>query len=881
MNPWNDRSPQFVAAYRDSDRALRVRHAKIGCILTLVLMPAGTSLDYFVYPDYLWDILPARWLCDLVLLPLFLLLFTQAGRRHIQIIGSAWIAVAAATIAWMVFRTEGIASPYYAGLNLVIIVGCLLMPFTFREAVAVCGAVIALYVAACLLHPGPPPPNGSSVAFSNLYFMAITSIIAVASCHYYNVRRIEDFELRYELDQKNQQVNESYRKLSELDRLRSEFFANISHELRTPLTLIIGPLDELWRQADGLSEAAARSVDLARQNSLRLLKLINDLLEIVRLEEGSNTPSFQDVDLSVFMPAMTESMGYLSETKEIELTCKSHGQPLWVRGDPSQLEKVLVNLLSNALKFTPRGGSIRVRCDTQDGREAVVEVHDTGIGIPAKDLPYIFDRFRQVDGSPTRQFQGIGLGLSLARELIDQHGGSLTAESEPGKGSCFRFTLPIVDPVPLPLASGANDAAPSLPATPDPLAEIYRQAERSRSLMPIEHWGDEMELGHGEMRVLVVDDEPDMRRYLVSSLSQNYRVLQARDGQAGYEIAQAERPDVILLDLMLPRMSGLEVCERLKRDPQTRKTKIIVLTARHDEASKVRALQIGADDFLHKPFSTLEILARVRNLLAVGRLQRDLESRNDELERAIRDLRNTEAQLIQSEKMNALGVLSAGLLHEINNPLNYTLAAVDIALAEARNPERLDTLHDIREGMNRIRDIVTDLGIFAYPARQGEHVSFTIRDAFKTASRLAGAKLDGVDIECELDEADIWGSKTQIVHLLINLLVNASRAARQAEADESPRRRPQIRVDSRCLEARLRVRVFDNGHGIDPDHLPKIFDPFFTTQDVGQGMGLGLSICHTIVKNHGGEITVQSELGRWTRFTFDLPLAQEGVLFGA
>jgi signal transduction histidine kinase len=374
--------------------------------------------------------------------------------------------------------------------------------------------------------------------------------------------------------------------------------------------------------------------------------------------------------------------------------------------------------------------------------------------------------------------------------------------------------------------------------------------------------------------VLVVEDEPDMRGFIASALASEYRVMQAADGESGLALIRQHRPDLVLLDLMLPRMDGLDVCQAVKKDEELRGTKVVLLTARTDEPAKITALERGADDFLIKPFSTVEVKTRLANLLHEAKLEREVRDRNAELEDAMARLQNAEAQLVQTEKMNALGNLAAGLLHEINNPLNYALTAIQLAedAAPAEDEDLQEMLNDISMGMTRIRDIVSDLRSFAYPSAENMQDRVDLTACLDTAARLASHEIDGFAVLRDVPSScRVIGSKTQITHLLLNVLTNSAQALRGANGG----RESQIRVSASADASRVRVRVWDNGVGIEPDNLPMIFNPFYTAKDVGEGMGLGLSICHTIVKNHGGEISAQSETGEWTEVSFDLPLAVE------
>ena len=881
---------ELATAYKEYERALRIRQARLGYCMGLVLIPAGWMLDYFVYPSLMRAHLEIRIWCTLILIPCFLVLFTSWGKRHAKISDKGCTVIPMLAVCLMIYTSEGALSPYYAGLNLTLVGACLVVPYTLREGVWFTLFVTAAYVAACVLHvllrPGCAIDGATHAVFngtlaSNLYFLLGSGGMCAAACHYRFIRRFEDFRLRHELDASNRQLNESYAQLAQLDKLKSAFFANISHELRTPLTLIISPLEEVLRAASALSEKTRDALSTAKQNALRLLKLISDLLDIVRLEEGRAKLRREPIDLAIFVPAMTDSMRHLATVKGLSLNVECEREPLVVQGDSSGLEKVVLNILTNAIKFTPKGGSITVRVNRDAGSKlALVEIQDTGIGIPQESLPHIFDRFHQVDGSSTRKYQGVGIGLALARDLVQQHGGKLACASKLGQGTTFRIELPFGEaaaaPAPGPTAGALpkqEEAAKPAEAAKqgdvvDPIADIYRAANRSVQL-PAEAPAPEGETGSGGHLILVVDDEADMRRFLVDALAKENRVIQAADGLAGLELARAKQPDLLLLDLMLPGMDGLDVCKALKSDPATKKMKVVLLTARVDEQSKLTALERGADDFLTKPFSTIELQTRLSNLLRSADLEEQVRARNKELETTIKKLKDTEVQLVQSEKMNALGKLSAGLLHEINNPLNFTFMALQMAEQEAEGNESLqDTLKDINQGMTRVRGVISDLRTFAYPTSDSDREEFDIEDVLTTALRLTAHELGGVKVDQSgLNHTRVLAGKTQVIHLLMNLLVNSAQAMSKTKAE----REPKIVVACKGSDERVQISLTDNGTGVKKEHLPRLFDPFFTTKDVGQGMGLGLSICHTIVKNHGGQIGITSEEGQWTTVTFDLP----------
>ena len=370
--------------------------------------------------------------------------------------------------------------------------------------------------------------------------------------------------------------------------------------------------------------------------------------------------------------------------------------------------------------------------------------------------------------------------------------------------------------------------------------------------------------------LLIADDDLNIRQYLSGILKEHYQILHASDGEQALEKTRENAPDLMILDLVLPKVNGLEVCATLKSDENTRATKIIVLTGRIDEETKLAALEKGADDFLVKPFGEAELLTRLRNLASTVQLENSLRARNKTLSDTLSEMKKLQASLIQSEKLNALGSLSAGLLHEINNPLNYAMTATQLLKVEPAlktDPLLNRTVMDAIDGMERIRKIIRDLRSFAYPSEAQKHTAVHFQDALDVALRFASAETQGCKVEVDVKSPDlIYGIHSHIVQVLVNLISNAARALKDSKKSEAG----SITVSGERLGPRYMVRVRDNGVGIEKEILNQILDPFFTTREVGDGMGMGLSICNTIVENHGGKLEVDSELNEWTEFRFDL-----------
>ncbi|MGC9669638.1 SpoIIE family protein phosphatase [Planosporangium sp. 12N6] len=417
--------------------------------------------------------------------------------------------------------------------------------------------------------------------------------------------------------------------LAELDRAKTAFFSNISHEFRTPLTLILGPVQELRERLAADDQRARDEVDAIHRNSLRLGKLVNTLLDFSRIEAGRVQARYEPVRLPAFTAELASVFRAAVEKAGLtfEVDCPPLDEPVYV--DRSMWEKVVLNLLSNALKFT-FAGSIRVSVRAEDGR-AVVEVADTGIGVPAEEMPRLFERFHRIPQTRSRSNEGSGIGLALVKELVELHGGTITATSAPGVGTTFTVRLPFGS-AHLPEGQVATAAgADAVSATAEPFVQ-----EALRWLP-----GDPAGPGDGDdpgaasrrttkaapgpqgrpARVLVADDNADMREYLRRLLGDRYDATTVSDGHEALVAARADRPDLIVSDVMMPGMDGLELVAALRADPRTASVPVMLLSARAGEEAAIEGLTAGADDYLVKPFSADELRARVRATIDLSKLR--------------------------------------------------------------------------------------------------------------------------------------------------------------------------------------------------------------------------------------------------------------------
>jgi DNA-binding response OmpR family regulator/two-component sensor histidine kinase len=458
------------------------------------------------------------------------------------------------------------------------------------------------------------------------------------------------------------------------------FFANVSHEFRTPLSLILGPVEDVRDgRAGPLPDLARQRLGSVLANGRRLAQLVEQLLDVARLESGTLTLQTEVADRVPLLRRITESFASLAERRGIAFRVSCPVGGLRVRFDPDKMEKVIGNLLGNALKFTPAGGSVELRAQDERDGWAVVEVEDTGPGIPAEHQARIFDRFYQVDDSSRRMHEGAGIGLALARELVDLHGGKIGVRSSEGSGSTFIVRLP--------LAAGEAHAGGQGPA--HPMAGESRGAEytapvvaRAAPATASRPSGDDV------TTVLVAEDNAELLTYLRDHLAEQYRVIEAGNGAQALELARQHVPDLIVSDVMMPEMDGQTLCETIKRDPETDFIPVILLTARASRDSRLAGLEGGADDYLAKPVDMRELLVRAANLITS---RRRLKERWQEARRVLPTL--TAPQRPDSGSGAFLRKLYAAMAEHVGDE-NFQVEGLAAAVAMSRSTlyRKLETL---------------------------------------------------------------------------------------------------------------------------------------------------------------------------------------------
>jgi PAS domain S-box-containing protein len=421
--------------------------------------------------------------------------------------------------------------------------------------------------------------------------------------------------IAYEEERKRAQV------LEELDKAKTLFFSNISHEFRTPITLMLGPLEELLNKPDiHLSAYERQHVEVTHRNALRLLKLVNTLLDFSRIESGRHQAQFVPVDLSVYTKSLASNFRSVMEKAGLELIVEEGAIKDLAYIDKQMWEKIVFNLLSNAFKYTLQG-SVTVKLNA-DSQRAFLSIEDTGVGIPAKELPHMFDRFHRIQNTAGRTHEGTGIGLSLVKELVQLHKGDITVESKEGAGTKFTVTIPL----------GKFHLPPAQVQETSDLADVISNIYIDEASSFLEDrtgksTSEQKNFDASLPTILIVDDNTDMRQHIESIISTRYNTLTAGNGAEALHVIRQQPPALILSDIMMPVMDGIELLKAVKENREIAHIPVILITARAGEESRIEGYETGADDYMTKPFSANELLSRVKSQLKIAHARQEVEQR--------------------------------------------------------------------------------------------------------------------------------------------------------------------------------------------------------------------------------------------------------------
>ena len=842
------RNPEVVdAAFWEEERRRTPIPVRVACILGIGAFAAYYFLDPFISENT--DALAeARAIIIAAHIVVLLFSFTDAGLRHFRLLALLPCFAIGLGVVTVTQLAGGGASRYHEALLLMFFAYPLVIPARPVSAGLSLAAVTLAYDFVMVATDTTGPLG---VWASNNFVLWGGVVIATAGVALLYRQRRSEFEARTELAYTTNELGRALEAAQEVDRLKNEFFANISHELRTPLTLILAPVEELLAKIE--SSAELEALNVVRRNANRLLRMIDDLLDLAKLEAGGLRLRVTQLDVDELAQRLSGNAAPAARVKGVQLVCSTAGRSPKMYGDPHRIEIVLTNLIGNAMKFTPAGGRIEVRV-VHESNGTRIEVADTGPGIPPEDQQRIFDRFHQTETSERRRQGGVGIGLALARELTHLHGGSLTVQSKVGEGSTFALFLPSgkahfpsqaverrLAQTEIHPARRAEDRLTQLPSS-----GMEEATHELRQSVPP---SDRVRLDRGRLpRVLVAEDEDDLRGFVVGVLKDRYIVDVAKNGAEALELLKLNRPDLVLTDVMMPVVSGLDLCRAIKNDRSLRNIPVILLTARGENEAALEGYEAGADEFVAKPFHTKVLQARIRAHLK---------------------MRGLSLQLADQARLASAGTLAAGLAHEVKNPLNAAVNAVKVI--EAGGSSRVSNeklMGVVIDALARIDGIISALGAHARPADGDDLAPCNVRQSVESTLNLLDHKLKNrVAVHQDYGTTgDVFAPARALNQVLLNLIDNSIRS----EAEN-------IWITIGQANGHISVSVGDDGPGVPADVVHRIFDPFFTTRVEGEGTGLGLHLSRRIAQECGGELRYEPREGGGARFVMEIPAMERAA----
>jgi signal transduction histidine kinase len=670
-------------------------------------------------------------------------------------------------------------------------------------------------------------------------------------------------QMESEIYQRAQQLQQTNEKLREAERLKSEFFANVSHELRTPLSLILAPTESLLGGKHGeLSLSQYGVLRTVQSNAIRLHQMVTGLLDFAKAEAGKMKARPEPVDVVALTRSITHDFEPTMKGKRIKFSFDAGQESGVVMLDQYLFERILFNLLSNAVKFTHPGGRVVVRLELWDERLRLT-VSDTGIGIAQKDIAVIFQKFRQVEGSSTRRFEGTGLGLAMVKEFGELMGGAVTVKSEPGKGSEFVVEFP----------------APAVVSQEGPAPVRARESYISRNMGSVRidpgvYSNVQDTGGNRQMKVLVCEDNEELAIYIASLLHEFCQVDIAGNGMEGLGLVKSWSPDLVITDVMMPELDGLGLCSAIKSNPLTAGIPVVMLTAQTHREAMLKGWEAKADEYLFKPFHPDELITRIRAMLATiseRRVYAELVAKqNTELARARVEMEQkgkledyAHALERSNRELEEIAYISA---HDMKSPIAslqglLTLMDQKGAVKESHLP-LFEMIKKSTRQMQRTILALNDAIAFKKTLTiQKEKLRFAVILEEVKVDLLQTILSSKAMIRADFSQyPEILFPRVHLKSILQNLLTNA---IKYAKADEPP----VIDITTTSEGNFVILELKDQGIGIDLSlNRDKVFHMFQRFHTHKEGLGLGLYLVHSIVDAYTGRITVESEVNKGTSF---------------
>ncbi|EMY78873.1 GHKL domain protein [Leptospira weilii serovar Ranarum str. ICFT] len=642
-------------------------------------------------------------------------------------------------------------------------------------------------------------------------------------------------KLNDELTQREREIQEIYKRLFDIDQLKSQFFANVSHELRTPLTLIIASTRNLLKDQK-IASTVRSHLETIERNSYTLLKHVNDLLDLSKLESGKMTLRYSNVNLSDVIRFIAAHFDIIVKERNIDFVL-SIPENFPIQMDVSKVERIVLNLFSNAFKFVPDSGKIHCALKTE-GVMASLYVADNGPGVPVHLRDQIFEKFRQGEEGDSRSFGGTGLGLAIAKEFANLHMGSIEVSDSTLGGALFKVQIPIYAPIQIEDMQQSIETEELTPALISDINQLQKNKIETQ----------EPSTFYNRPKVLIVEDNAEMRKYVFDTLSADFNLWVASDGKQGLEKAILEKPDIIVTDIMMPVMSGDQMVKEIRKIPELVGTFILFLSAKSDQNFRVKLLQEGANDYLIKPFSPEELSVKVRNFAACKKTIETLEIANKDMES-----------------------FSYSVSHDLRAPILGIDGFIRIILedfSETMDSEVLRLLKVVQKNVLYMNNLIQDLLNFHKVSKidmtsRIVDMDRMVEEAIATVLQNYPEKDYSFQVE-KLPNAFANGSALKQVW--VNLISNAVKYS-------STREYPVIKIGFTEVDGFNVYFVEDNGVGFNKAYSTRLFKVFqrLHTQEEFEGTGVGLAIVARIVQRHGGQVFAEGEVNVGSKFSFTLP----------
>lgn len=849
---------------------------RAACILGILGFSLFVIPDHFLAGGSIAPLLTARGFIVGGNLLVLLMTFTPIGKRTITAMAVSSCLIMGFGVVSLTMMTGGASSRYHEALLLVFMGFSLLIPWPPIVAGVTFSLITASYGLALVWY-GVTDPKPLWIVNNFILWSGV--VIATTGVLIADRLRRREFEHRGSLFKTNQELAEALEKLREFDRQKTRFFANVSHELRTPLMLIMAPLEAIISgDAESHSPQTFKSM---LSNVRRLLRQVNMLLEAARLETGRLRLNLNKGDPGAVLRALVGSAEPHAAARSIELQSEGLNDIPMVRFDHEKIEVAAANLISNALKFTDPGDRVVVKGSATD-THIIFEVEDTGPGIDLEMQNKIFERFSHIDSDRSGYREGSGLGLSLAKELMEIHQGTITVKSAPGEGATFVLRWPR-EPV-----EPKEERRRRYRRKEDKLAAMRLESLTARELdiqgkystlladvqapVLIEN-GEEVftsaDLAEQPVSadlaeqpaVLFAEDNVDLRVFVSQALGKKYRIFAVSNGREALDAALKQKPDIIMTDIMMPEMDGLTLCRHLKSDPATAKIPVILITAKTGVDAVIEGLEEGADDYIAKPFNIRELSARINAHLRSKKLQNAIDERES--------------------RLAAIGEMTTSIVHDLRGPLTCILGYTQMAqtvFEKRKNYEDADDyLETVIEQSKRLKQMLQEIMEFTgrgHTRMQIKPMPFKEYLQKVVQPLIPDKAADDLDLLFDLDlesELTVNIDPSQMQRVFENLLFNAREALAgyfSKETDE----KAMVKVSVHREKDHVIIMFCDNGPGIPEDKIESIFEPFVSGTH-HKGTGLGLATARNIVRAHGGDIKVirKCDIGG-AAFEIKLPL---------